>query len=204
MAVIGQYVILPVLLLAIAVGPSVAADMPSSPPPPTTSTLSPERVATAIENYVTREAALLTLRARFDVVPLDDVPVLLRQQLEALSGNEPSAWIEDKLDRDLLAEMSYFAISLKYLIESGGSLWPGDRDESSYVNDALVELDAVLDEIPDAVQGHADPLPLLRRLERIYWWTEGYAEAPAGEDHFEGVEALIGGALDDAGPRAAT
>jgi hypothetical protein len=38
-------------------------------------------------------------------------------------------------------------------------------------------------------------LPILERTDAIYWWTEGYAEPPAGEGRFRDRDGLVAAAF---------
>jgi hypothetical protein len=189
---------------AVASPSAIAADIASPPPVENGSQRTAEAVASEIENYVARRAALLALRAKFDVVSMEDIAGVLRGDLQELAGGAPSPWMQSALDRQLLSEIGYFAVSLKYLIEGGGPLWPTDRSEDIYVNDALVEIGSAVDVLPEIIDKREDPLPLLERLERIYWWTEGYGEIPPDQDHFGEVPALVEQALQAAGPQSST
>lgn len=194
------------LLAALAgAGPgAMAADIASPPPIMEASQPTAEAIASEIENYMARRAALLALRAKFDVVSVEDIADILRSDLEELAGGAPSPWLQSALDNQLSSEIGYFAVSLKYLIEGGGPLWPTDRSEASYVNDALVEIGAAVDVLPEIIEKREDPLPLLKRLERIYWWTEGYSEIAPDQDQFGEVPALLEDALQAAGPQSST
>lgn len=197
-------VVLLLALVAAEISHVLAADIASPPPVAEGSKWTAEAVASEIENYITRRAALLALRAKFDVVMVEDIPGALEMDLQSLAGAAPSSWLQSALDRELLSEISYFAVSLKYLIESGGALWPTDRSESSYVNDALVEVGAAVEALPEVIENREDPLSLLDRLERIYWRTEGYSEIPPGQDHFGEVPSVIEQALKAFGPQSST
>ena len=195
------------LLLALAAQSSphaFAADIASPPPTAERSQQTAEAVASEIANYASRLAALLALRAKFDVIVADDIPRALEADLKSLAGGAPSPWQQTVLDRELLSEISYFAVSLKYLIQSGGALWPTDRDESSYINDALVEVGAAVDALPEVIDNRENPLPLLERLERIWWWTEGYGDIPPDQNHFGDVRARVEHALKTVGPQSST
>lgn len=195
------------LALALISGPSLpaaAADLGSRPPAADIPALDAEAVAGRIESYLHRRGALLALRARFQVIDAADIPAQLERDMAALQGKAPSDWLEAGLEQDLAAEIGYFMVSLRYLVESGGPLWPADRPEADYVNDALVLLDGVKAAWLPTIESHADPLPLLEQLERVHWWTEGEVAPPEGEDAFAGVPAMVDAVLALAGPRANT
>jgi len=156
--------------------------------------------AATSEAYLERRATLLLLRARFDVISDEDVPRMLAADAATLSTRGPSDEALDALASDLLAEGSYYIVSLRYLIESGGSLWPADKAETTYVNDALSSLRALQVELQEVVAGAGDPLPIFARVDRINAWTEGFAESPAELDHFRDRDALVEGAVAGAAP----
>ena len=179
-----------------------AADLGAAPQPQSRGVLADANAA--IRDYISRRAALLMLRSTFDVIAPEDVGTLLRQDLEQLGGNAPSQWDNAALATDLLTEASYYLVSLSYLIEAGGALWPADRAESLYVNDALMQLDALKGRLVETVDAGADPLPLLEELQRIHWWTEGETEVPEGEDRFAGRDSLVTELLATHGPSTST
>src|SRR5690606_25024500 len=142
-------------------------------------------------------AALQLLRAAFDVIPSEAVPEILGRQLERLGPDGPTARDLDALDLALHSEIAYYLVSLRYLIDAGGSLWPEGRPEHFYVNDALIELAGVLEALPEVIKARADPLALLQRINRIHAFTEGFSEVPPALDFFEERDDLVRSALED-------
>ena len=108
------------------------------------------------------------------------------------------------LDRALLAEGSYYIVSLRYLIQAGGAAWPTDRPARFYENDALVKLDALQERLFEAVETRADPLPIFLEAQEIWALTEGYNEVPEQLDVFGHRDALVEAAMARAIPRAST
>jgi hypothetical protein len=144
----------------------------------------------AIEAHLERTATLLLVRSIFDVTAAEEVAGLLRQERRYLEDFGITEVAAAKLDADLLAEGSYFIVSLKYLALVGGAIWPEDRAATAYTEEALIELDVLQRELTEAVQTRADPLPIMQRIDRVYWWTEGYDAVPAG-GHFGGRDQLV-------------
>jgi hypothetical protein len=147
---------------------------------------------------------LLLLRARFDVIPRGQVPDVLAAEARRIGAAGPNAVDLEQLDRDLLAEGSYYIVSLRYLAQLGGAVWPDDRPERFYVNDALVKLDALQLRLLQAVESREDPLPIFLQLQEIDAQTEGYIELPRERDWFSGRDQLVKDVLSADGPRART
>jgi hypothetical protein len=122
----------------------------------------------AISNYLT----LLLIRATFDVVALEDVEGLLRRQLDIWGQAGPSPDEIAFVNRMLLAEGSYYLVSLTYLIKVGGAAFPADRPDANYQNDALVELDSLRSELISRTLGGEDALDLMARAEGVRALTE--------------------------------
>jgi hypothetical protein len=172
--------------------PAQAADMPAAPPP---DTAAPADRLAATASYLDRRAALLLIRAAFNVIAREDVREILEDDAVRLSLSAPAETDEQRLDLELLSEGSYFIVSLRYLIEAGGAAWPGDRTEGAYAFDALVLLDALRAKLFDNVGARSDPLPLLEAVEQIHWQTEGFAEVPAGASRFAARDELVDWAI---------
>lgn len=193
------------VLLAMGGSPVGAADPASRlQPAPVRPGVGADEAAIRLEGHLERLAALLLLRTAFDVIPGSAVPELLGNEAERLGAGGPADADIGVLDVELLSEASYYIVSLRYLVESGGAIWPPDRPEHFYVNDALVELAATQQALLGVIAAHADPLPLLARVNRVHAWTEGYAEIPPHFDFFSGRDALVDAALASHGPRSAT
>lgn len=166
--------------------PATAADMGVPAAPDDVA----EADTATVEAHLERTASLLLLRVVFDVNAIDEVPDLLAQERRRVEQGGVSDAIVARLDADLLAEASYFIVSLKYLALAGGAIWPEDRAANAYADDALIELDALQRDLTGVVADRTDPLPVLQRIDRIYWWTEGYAEVPEG-GHFGDRDLLV-------------
>jgi len=177
-----------------------AADMSVAPPPAVE--MSQADREHALRSYMERRAALLLLRAAFDVVAPEDIAPTLIEDARRLAASGPSAEGERALDEDLLSEASYFIVSLRYLVATGGAAWPSDRPATSYAYDADVQLQALRSRLIGTALAGADPLPVLQAIERIHWQTEGYATPPA--DRFAPRDELVEQALADAKRRIAT
>lgn len=114
----------------------------------------------------------------------------------ALARAAPDGLLAGTLEDDLVTEISYYLVSLRYLIAVGGAVWPADRPDSDYVNDALVHLDAVKSAVlSDEFVRTIDPIDLLQKLEAVYWWTNGEATIPVGESLAEQAAGLVDGLL---------
>ena len=192
-------------LLLAARGP-LAADMavPPAPAAAAAEAAEPADAVAALDAYLKRQAVLLMIRASFDVVPHNEVPDELAAEARRLGANGPSDHDLERLDRDLLAEGSYYLVSLRYLAALGGAIWPADRPERFYVNDALVRLEALQQRLIEAVAVRTDPLPILTEAQAIHAWTEGLAEVPEDLDYFARRDAIVEQVLATDGPRTST
>jgi len=188
------------LVFALAAPPVAAADIGAQPQPTTMA----QNTFAATDAYLRRKAVLLMIRASFDVISADEIEGLLAGELQRLGASAPGDYDLGRLDRDLMAETSYYLVSLRYLIESGGAVWPDDRPEQTYVNDALVELDALADALEVTMAEHADPLPILERAQKIMFQTEGFATVPSEHDGFAGRDQLVEKVIAEVGPRTRT
>ncbi len=158
----------------------------------------------ALQAHLRRHAVLLMIRASFDVIPHDQVPDELVAEARRIGAHGPADHDLAQLDQDLLAEGSYYLVSLRYLASLGGAVWPSDRPEKFYVNDALVRLESLQRRLMEAVQTRADPLPILTEAQVIYALTEGLAEVPDELDHFGRRDDLVDQVLAADGPRTST
>jgi len=172
--------------------PIRAADLRAGPP-----AFLAEDAGEAAEDYLRRRAVLLMIRATFDLLLDEDVPRELAADITRIGAAGPSEGQSALLDRDLLAEGSYYLVSLRYLAETGGAVWPGDRPESSYTNDALVMLDGLQDRLIDAINERTDPLPIFEEAQTILALTEGFSRVPASLDHFGGRDSIVEEVLAD-------
>lgn len=202
-----RILLLLVLQLFLTAQASVAADMamPQSGKARTTSeTAAPVYATAALTTYLKRHAALLMIRASFDVVPHDQVTAELAAEVRRLGANGPAEHDLARLDRDLLAEGSYYLVSLRYLATLGGAIWPADRPERFYVNDALIRLEALQERLIETVEMRADPLPVLKEAQAIHALTEGLAEVPEELDYFDQRDAIVEEVLAADGPGTST
>ena len=183
------------LAMATSVSGAIAADIPG-PPPVSSLPSQAETAAEAQLDYLRGRAALLALRARFDVFDRSLLADQLLSEQMALARAAPDGLLAGTLEDDLVTEISYYLVSLRYLIAVGGAVWPADRPESDYVNDALVHLDAVKSAVlSDEFVRTIDPIDLLQKLEAVYWWTNGEATIPVGESLAEQAAGLVDGLL---------
>lgn len=189
-----KIVLLAAMLAAASVSIHAADRLETTPLPETVDRVSAGKL------YLKRRAALLLLRARFADIAADEIPGRLAADAKTIAGAGPSSEAIAELDSNLLAEGSYYIVSLVYLVQSGGALWPTDKAEKTYVYDALTKLDDLQAELFAAVKERTDPLPVLVEIDRINAWTEGYSDLPASLDHFEGRDALVAAALATAQP----
>lgn len=184
---------------AIPAVPTFAADVPARSVP-----ASPELAEQTARRYVSQRAVLFMIRATYGVVPSVDVPALVADDVRAVGAAGPTYLETAQLQRDLIAEGSYFLISLRYLAESGGANWPGDRAETMYINDAKVTVDALLDRLLDAVAAGDDVLPIMQQADELYSLTEGMRTVEVELDHFADRDQLVDDAFAQVGPRSGT
>jgi hypothetical protein len=163
-----------------------AADLVAAPPALRTDRSS-EKLETALSRYLTLEM----IRATFDVVGRDELQH--RLELEALRWGKmpPSAQAAADLDRQLLEEASYYLVSLSYLVQVGGAVFPDDKAETVYANDTLVRLEALQRELPDAVANDGEVLAIMLEAERIRSLTEGYTQIPEGFSVFNAHATIL-------------
>jgi len=186
-----QKILASLLILAFTSG-ALAADLPQPAGKPAD--------IAALTRVVTEDALLYQLRAAFDVVPSDRLAQQISDDANSLSRTQ---YLDDReryiLD-DLLAEGSYYIVSLKYLIEAGAPNWPSDRSSSVYQQDALVKLDALQARWISATEVAGDDLrAILLEVDAINAWTEGQATATGSLAHFENTDELVRAALSGAG-----
>lgn len=138
-------------------------------------------VAGAVEVTRSTLANLLALeltRVTFDVLAADEVEGEVERKLIAWAGNAPSEAERAEIDRQLLAEASYYLTSLSYMIQTGGAVFPEDKPEGNYAGDTLVALDALQRRLSDGIAAGDDVSSVLVEAERIRALTEGYAVPP--------------------------
>jgi hypothetical protein len=124
-------------------------------------------------DYLDRFAQLTMLRSRFAAVLESDVQDLIRAEAQSLASGVPSAKQIASLRMDLTAELYYFVVNLKYLIWAEGAIWPEDRSENTYRNDALSALAEITGELAAGDVLVLDIDRILHRLEQVNAWTEG-------------------------------
>lgn len=160
--------------------------------------------ALALEDYLKRRAVLLLIRSQFDVVPRGQIQDVLAADAQRLGGAGPSPGDADALDRDLLAEGSYYLVSLRYLIQGGGAAWPHDRAGEAYDEATLIRLDFLLERLFAAVKTRADPLPVFLEAQEIQALTEGFKTAPDNWAVFSDRDRLVAQVIANHGPVART
>lgn len=169
------------LLFAILVGLSAsaplvqAADLTVTVAEDRPETDTDEIVRTTLSNFL----ALELTRVTFDVLAADQVQADVEQRIVAWAGRAPSEAEQAEIGRQLLAEGSYYLTSLSYLIQAGGAVFPGDKAETTYAGDALVQLDALQRQLADGIAAGSDVSGVIIEAERIRALTEGFAEEPA-------------------------
>jgi hypothetical protein len=182
----------PFLLLALVVGilwapASPAADLGASVTLAPSEAHSLDRRATTLSNLL----SLLLVRVTFDVMAIEDVLGRVEDRIIAWGGDHPSDGERDEIERQLLAEASYYIVSLRYLIQVGGAAFPSDRPESDYANDTLVRLDSLERKLFDQIAAHEDVEEIIREVEAIRLLTEGSAEMTSGEGYFAQHQNLL-------------
>jgi len=168
------------LLFAILVGLALA--VPAAQAADLTVTVTEQHPAadavTATRTTLANFLALELARVTFDVLPAEQVDGDVGRKLVGWGGNEPSEAEAAEIGRQLLAEGSYYLISLTYLIEAGGAVFPDDKPESTYAGDTLVRLDALQRQLADGIAAGQDVSAVLVEAENIRALTEGYAVPP--------------------------
>ena len=181
-----------VLLLALSVTtiPLRAADLGPTPSEESAAAGAPLREA------LSRYLSLEMIRATFDVVQREDLGTALEEQAARWGASAPSAAALADLDQQLLTEASYYLVSLSYLVQAGGAVFPADRAEMVYANDTISKLDDLRRQLVDAIESGGDVLPVLVEVERIRALTEGYSDVPEGFGVFIDHDALLDQVLD--------
>lgn len=144
---------------------------------------------------LSRYLSLEMVRATFDVVARDDLEALLEAQAVRWHGAVPTAAELADIDGQLLAEASYYIVSLTYLVQVGGAVFPSDKAEAVYANDTIVRLDDLRRQLFEAIQSGSDIVPILAEVERIRALTEGYTSIPNGFGVFDQHGKLLDAAL---------
>ena len=144
---------------------------------------------------LSRYLSLEMVRATFDVVARDDLGALLEAQGVRWHGAVPSAAELADIDEQLLAEASYYIVSLTYLVQVGGAVFPSDKAEAVYANDTIVRLDDLRRRLFEAIQSGSDIVPILAEVEHIRALTEGYTSVPNGFGVFDQHDKLLDAVL---------
>ena len=165
--------------------PVVAADLGSAP----MAAIDPAPVT--LREALSRYLSLEMVRATYDVLPREDLGAELESQASRWGGAPPSAAELADIDQQLLAEASYYIVSLSYLVQVGGAVFPGDKAESVYANDTVARLDDLRRRLFAAVDEGDDVLPILSEIEQIRALTEGYAGVPDGFGVFGEHEQIL-------------
>ncbi len=171
--------------------PAMAADLGMQPPAAAEASTDVDMLHSALSRYL----SLQMIRATFDVVPRDDLQPSLTRQLALWANRAPSPDAIADLDRQLLAEASYYLVSLQYVIEVGGAAFP-PGGSGSHANDSLVRITALQRELPQRIAEGGDVEALLAEAERIRALTEGYAEVPPDFGIFGDHDRILATAWD--------
>ena len=178
-----------VILLAVAVPTVGAADLGPQ--------ISVEdRAPVTLRDALSRYLSLEMVRATFDVISRDDLEGALKDELARWGGAAPSEEELADIDQQLLAEAGYYIVSLSYLVQVGGAVFPGDKAEAVYANDTISRLEDLRRQLFEDVAAGTDVLPVLSEVERIRALTEGYTSIPEGYGVFEQHQQLLDGALE--------
>ena len=174
-----------VLLVACNSPFASAADLGSSPA--AIADPAPVSYREALSRYLSLEK----IRATFDEVEREDLCPALEDQARRWQGAVPAAAEVADIDQQLLAEASYYIVSLSYLVQVGGAVFPSDKAETVYANDTVARLEDLRRRLFEDVEAGSDVLPVLTELERIRALTEGYGSIPKGFGVFEQHDQLL-------------
>lgn len=178
-----------IVLLAIVVPTASAADLGSQ-------ASASDRAPVTLRDALSRYLSLEMVRATFDVISRDDLDGALKDELARWGGAAPSSAELADIDQQLLAEASYYIVSLSYLVQVGGAVFPGDKAEAVYANDTISRLEDLRRQLFEDVAAGTSVLPVLSEVERIRALTEGYASMPEGYGVFEQHEQLLDGVIE--------
>jgi hypothetical protein len=131
-----------------------------------------------LQTALSHTLALDMVRATFDVIAREDLKDRLQDEARRWGGAAPSPETLADIDRQLLAEASYYLVSLSYVVQVGGAAFPADKTEAVYANDTLVRIDSLQRQLVDAIADGGDVLPILSEAEDIRALTEGYTSVP--------------------------
>ena len=178
-----------------------AADLVTAPAleaPADTSAGAAVQEQPSLRDALSTYLSLLMIRATFDVIDRADLEAQLTGELRVWGGRAPSAAAKADLDRQLLAEGSYYLVSLSYTVKVGGAAFPDDKAEMVYTNDTIVELDNLQRKLADTVASGGDTLPILVRAEEIRALTEGNTEVPDDAAVFKDHAAILDRVIETA------
>jgi hypothetical protein len=170
--------------------PASAADLNAAP------AAAAEAAPAGLREALSRYLSLEMVRATFDVAPRAELGPDLAEKAARWEAVPPSADEIADIDQQLLAEASYYIVSLSYLVQVGGAVFPSDKAENVYVNDTIVRLDDLRRRLFAAVDEGADVLPILAEVEQIRALTEGYRTIPDGFGLFDQHESLLDQVLE--------
>jgi hypothetical protein len=193
--------LLPVLglLMFVPFGvPAGAADLNSAP----MAAIDPAPVT--FREALSRYLSLEMIRATFDVIAREDICPELKAQAVRLDGSPPPAAELADIDQQLLAEASYYIVSLSYLVQVGGAIFPSDKAESVYANDTVARLEELRRRLFASIDEGADVLPILVEIEQIRALTEGFPSVPEGFGVFTDHDQLLDEALEQEKAAGAT
>jgi hypothetical protein len=177
-------IVLLALLLALPTGIR-AADYVA--PPVAAADVGHVRLIPAMSRYL----SLAMVRATFDVVPREELKAVLETEVRRWGGVAPSPEAAADIDGQLLAEASYYIVSLSYVVQVGGAAFPDELSDPGFANDTLVRLDSLQRQLGEAIESGGEVLPVLEAVEQIRGLTEGYAELPPGFGVFGEHAAIL-------------
>jgi hypothetical protein len=193
-----------VCALLVGIGLLIPSTLPArsadyAPPPPTRSASDARQ---ALLSYVNDKAVLLLIRASFNVLPDSEIVPTLEDDLKRIWAKGPTEKDLIELDNDLIAESSYYLVSLRYTIEAGGAAWPKDRPEKSYEADSLARLKTLQDQLLADITSGTDPLPVLAAAQSIWALTNGMVAVPSASQFAARRDNSVAEALKSAAPWA--
>ncbi|MDB5542383.1 MAG: hypothetical protein JWQ89_4110 [Devosia sp.] len=154
----------------------------------------------SLREALSRFLSLEMIRATFDVVRREDLEPALEEQSARWKSRPPTLSELADLNQQLLTEASYYLVSLSYVVQSGGAVFPSDRSEMIYANDTVSKLEDLRRQLVDAFETGGDVVPVLTEAERIRALTEGYRNVPKNLGIFDEHGALLDKALAE-GPK---
>jgi hypothetical protein len=173
--------------------PATAADYTIDDPP----SAAVRTGEAGLERALSRYLVLEMIRATFDVVPQDDLARRVDEQARRWGRTAPGDEAAAEIDRQLLAEASYYLVSLSYVIQVGGAAFPADRAEAVYANDTLVRIESLQRQLGLAIADGGEVLPIMQEAERIRALTEGNSSVPADLDVFGKHGAILAEVMEN-------